>query len=114
MKMEPAVVVWSQIASESLQAIKDRSLQRKIYAKASDLAQTQHPELIGKPLHKSLQGFYRIPYGRYRMLYTVLKSDPNMSLAKPVEVHIALVGIRKAGDKRDVYAQALKLRRRGM
>ena len=45
------------------------------------------------------------------MLYTVLKSDPDMSLAKPVEVHIALVGIRKAGDKRDVYEQALKLRR---
>ena len=113
MKPEPSVVVWSQIAWEALQTIADRSLQRKIYAKASDLARTPHPELIGKPLHDKLTGLYRIPFGRYRILYTVRKADAK-SPPKPIEVHIALVGIRKAGDKRDVYAQGQKLRERGL
>jgi mRNA-degrading endonuclease RelE of RelBE toxin-antitoxin system len=114
METEPAVVVWSQVAWEALQNIKDRSLQRKIYAKASDLGRTAHPELTGKPLRNALQGYYRIPFGRYRILYTVLTPDPNISPQKPVEVHVAFVGIRKTGDKRDVYEQAQKLRRRGL
>jgi mRNA-degrading endonuclease RelE of RelBE toxin-antitoxin system len=114
METTPSVVVWSEVAMQSLQEVGNRSLQHKIYAKVSDLAREAHPERVGKPLHEELQGLYRIPFGRYRILYGVRLADAKAKPPRAAEVQIVLVGIRKAGHKKDVYEIASKLRRRGL
>ena len=58
-------------------------------------------------MRDDFQGYYRIPFGRYRIIYRVIRRDLH------VHVEVVFVGIRKEGDKRDVYAQLYRLRRRG-
>lgn len=41
--------------------------------------------------------------GRYRIIYRVVRD------ANPPEVHFLYVGMRKAGDKKDVYARLEKI-----
>jgi mRNA interferase RelE/StbE len=79
----------------------------------SELATTPEPESLGKPLHDELRGVYRIPFGRYRILYSVSRRRDAAIEVVEVYVRVVLVGIRKEGDKRDVYRLAQRLARRG-
>ena len=66
------------------------------------------PEKQGKPLSDELAGYrsIRAVGQRYRILYTIEDQK--------VTVIVVTLGIRKEGDKKDVYEQARKLARRGL
>jgi mRNA interferase RelE/StbE len=93
-------------ALKQLAAIKDtrvrESISRRINALEND------PERQGKPLSDELTGYYSIRAvgQRYRILYKLE--------AEQVIVVVVALGIRKQGDKKDVYALAKKLARLGL
>ncbi|HEY6286996.1 MAG TPA: type II toxin-antitoxin system RelE/ParE family toxin [Ktedonobacteraceae bacterium] len=93
-------------ALKQLTAIKDtrvrESIGRRINALEND------PERQGKPLSDELSGYYSIRAvgQRYRILYKLEEER--------VIVAVVALGIRKAGDKKDVYELAKKLARLGL
>jgi mRNA interferase RelE/StbE len=93
-------------ALKQLAAIKDtrvrESISRRINALEND------PERQGKPLSEELTGYYSIRAvgQRYRILYKLE--------AEQVIVVVVALGIRKQGDKKDVYELAKKLARLGL
>ena len=93
-------------ALKQLTAIKDtrvrESIGRRINALEND------PERQGKPLSDELSGYYSIRAvgQRYRILYRLEEEQ--------VIVAVVALGIRKAGDKKDVYELAKKLARLGL
>ena len=93
-------------ALKQLTAIKDtrvrESIGRRINALEND------PERQGKPLSDELSGYYSIRAvgQRYRILYKLEEEQ--------VIVAVVALGIRKAGDKKDVYELAKKLARLGL
>ena len=90
-------------AKEMLEAIGDRRVQEKIRDRIDALA--REPEKQGKPLIGELAGYrsLRAVGQRYRIIYRVRRSD--------VEVLVLALGMRKEGDRRDIYALARKLLR---
>lgn len=105
-------VEWTESANESLRKIGSRTIQQKIALKVQELAASGEPELLGKPLVDELQGLHRISFGRYRIVYRVIR-DAKDSRPVRIIVRVILAGIRKQGDKHDVYAQLYRLLRRG-
>ncbi len=93
-------------ALKMLKDISDRRIQTKIGQIIDGLA--QDPEQKGKPLWDELSGLrsIRAMGQRYRILYMVDKSV--------VTVYVVAVGIRKDGDRSDVYRLAQKLVRLGI
>jgi mRNA-degrading endonuclease RelE of RelBE toxin-antitoxin system len=73
--------------------------------KADSLYKCEDPKKIFKPLTGPLQGYYRIPYGRYRAIYSV---DEEILPAGEILIHIKIrfvaAGIRKEGDKKDAIS----------
>jgi len=61
---------------------------------------SQDPQKQGKPLFAELTGFRSLRVGRYRVIYTILEDN---------KVVVAAVGIRKEGDREDIYRIAKKL-----
>lgn len=86
-------------------------MRQKLYDKPNSLISTATPESLGKPLRDELQGMYRLSFGRYRIIYRVIADERGE--ARLIIVEVVFVGIRKHGDKRDVYRLAQKLARRG-
>ena len=86
--------------------IGDRRVQRKIFDRVEALA--QDPELQGKPLGDELTGYrsIRLVGQRYRAIYRVERGL--------VIVVVVAVGLRKEGDKKDVYTLAKRLIRLGL
>ena len=68
----------------------------------------QEPEKLGKPLVGELSGYrsLRASGQRFRIVYKVER--------KKIIVLVVALGIRKEGDKRDIYALAQKLVRLGL
>lgn len=99
-------IVISPTALRQLQAISDRRVQARIRDRISGLA--EHPDMQGKPLVGDLSGYrsLRAVGQRYRIIYRV-EGDT-------IQVLVVALGIRKEGDKRDVYALARKLLRLGL
>ena len=63
---------------------------------------SDEPEKQGKKLIKDLSGFLSVHgAGRYRILYKIDK--------RTVIVYVLAAGIRKEGDKKDIYKIAKKL-----
>ena len=91
-------------ALEALEAISDRRTRSAIIRRIDALA--EEPDKLGKPLRGWLSGFMsmRAAGQRYRVVYRV--DD------KKKRVAVYLVGIRKEGSRRDVYALAEHLVRR--
>jgi mRNA interferase RelE/StbE len=89
-----------------LQEIRSRDIRDAIRTRIRDLA--TDPEQQGKPLIKALRGFrsVRAFHQRYRVLYRVNRDE--------VVVMVVAVGIRKDGDREDIYALAQKLLRSGL
>jgi len=86
--------------------ISDRRIRQQIVARIDALR--NDPEKLGKPLLGELSGYrsLRAPGQRFRILYKIEK--------KQVIVVVVAVGIRKEGDRRDIYALAQKLVRLGL
>jgi mRNA interferase RelE/StbE len=86
-----------------LEAITDRRVRRKVRERIDGLA--QNPDQQGKPLLGELAGYrtLRAVGQRHRIVY---RTDRGRVL-----VVVVAVGLRKAGDRGDVYALARKLLR---
>jgi mRNA-degrading endonuclease RelE of RelBE toxin-antitoxin system len=89
-----------------LRKIGSATVRQKIVAKVSDLATADDPTQLGKPLVDELQGLYRLSFGRYRILYQIESNGQ-------ITIVVVMVGIRKHGDKIDVYELATRLKRQG-
>ena len=99
------VIILPQ-AKKQLAAITDRRVQEKL---RSSLRRLEYePEQQGKLLADELAGYrsIRVVGQRYRIIYRV---NENI-----VTVYVATLGIRKDGDKKDVYVLAKKLARLGL
>jgi mRNA interferase RelE/StbE len=94
-------IEFTQSASEMLKAIRDRRIRQKIAERISGLA--TDPEKQGKELAAELDGYrsLRAAGQRYRIIYRI---DGDK-----VIVVVVAVGIRKEGDKKDIYTLAKKL-----
>lgn len=93
-------------ALRQLDAIKDTRIRESIGRRINALE--NDPEKQGKPLAEELTGYrsIRAVGQRYRILYRLE--------AEQVVVLVVTVGIRKEGDKADVYALAKKLEKLGL
>ena len=93
-------------ALEALEAITDRRNRSVIIRRIDALA--EEPEKQGKPLRGWLAGFMstRAAGQRYRIVYKI-------EIARQ-QVLILMVGIRREGSHRDVYALAEHLVQRGL
>lgn len=96
----------TETAANMIRRITDARVRAKILDVIGELR--HDPLLKGKPLIGELSGLRSIRAigQRYRILYTVQ--------ADTVVVYVVAVGIRKEGDKSDVYALARKLLRLGL
>ena len=99
------VIILPQ-AKKQLAAITDRRVQEKLKSSLKRLE--YEPEEQGKLLADELAGYrsIRVVGQRYRIIY---KLHENI-----VTVHVATPGMRKEGDKKDVYALAKKMARLGL
>lgn len=83
-----------------LEKIPDKKIQRSILDRIQRLS--DEPDKQGKKLVKDLSGFLSIhAAGRYRIIYKIDK--------RTVIVYVLAAGIRKEGDKKDIYEIAKKL-----
>lgn len=98
--MNTFTVELNNQAQADLRAISDKRTQRAI--SEGLLRLETEPAKRGKPLTDDLAGYYTIRLGgqRYRAVYSI-------SISQGV-VTVVVIGIRKAGDKRDVYRVASK------
>ncbi len=99
-------VIMLPIAEKQLAEIKDRRIRESVGKRINDLE--YEPELQGKPLIDELGGYrsVRAVSQRYRIIYKVEDEQ--------VTVLVVALGIRKDGDKKDVYNLAKKLIRLGL
>lgn len=93
-------------ALKMLKDIPDQRIQGKIVDCINKLA--NEPEKQGKPLWDELKGFRSIRAigQRYRIIYKIEKGI--------IIVVVVAVGIRKEGDRKDIYELAKKLVRLGL
>ena len=101
-------VQWTRPAKEKLAELPPK-IRRAILEKTAALANTD-PTRAHKPLTGPLSGYYSIKVSRYRAVYTVLEEQlANGDVLVFVRVVVVAVGMRKDGDKRDVYRLAERL-----
>ncbi len=99
-------IAFTPTAVNMLDAVSDRRIRQQIRDRIDGLA--HDPEEQGKPMRGELAGFrsLRSAGQRYRIIYRVERHRVLvMSLA---------VGLRKEGDRSDVYRLAQKLIRLGL
>jgi mRNA interferase RelE/StbE len=96
-------IVITPLALKMLGDISDRRVREKIRDSIDSLG--EEPEKKGKPLTGDLAGYLsrRAVGQRYRIIYRVEKDK--------VLVLVIAIGIRKEGNKKDIYALARKLLR---
>ena len=83
-----------------IEKIPDKKIQRSILDRIQKLS--EEPEEQGKKLVRDLAGFRSVhAAGRYRIIY---KTDK-----RTVIIYVLAAGIRKEGDKKDIYKIAKKL-----
>jgi mRNA interferase RelE/StbE len=89
-----------------LREVTNRDIQKAIKNRIRALV--TDPEKQGKPLLGPLRGFrsVRVYHERYRILYRVERQE--------VVVMVVALGIRKEGDRQDIYTLAQKLLRSGL
>ena len=98
-------VEFTKPALEQLQGITDKRIRGILFERAEALA--TDPENQGKPLRGELSGFrsLKVYRQRYRIIYRVEREK--------VIVVVIAIGIRKEGDRADVYQIVVRLIRSG-
>ena len=93
-------------ALETIRGVRDRRADGLVQKRIDLLS--RDPDKQGKELHGELRGYRCVHTAgqRHRILYRVE--------ATTVIVLVAAVGIRKEGDKKDIYALAQKMIRLGL
>ena len=98
-------ILITDICLNLIEKIPDKKIRRTILNRIERLS--DEPEKQGKMLVKDLSGFRSIhAAGRYRIIYKVDKQT--------VIIYILAAGIRKQGDKKDIYKIAKKLLNAGL
>ncbi len=99
-------VLITKKAKEMLGQISDQRIKKEVWDAARGLVTDPHKK--GKPLVGELQGYrsLRVSNQRYRIIYTVQDDK--------VIVLIVAIGMRKQGDKGDIYKLAQKLLELGL
>lgn len=88
-----------------IKRIRDKKIQRAIMDRIHKLS--DEPKKQGKSLVKDLSGFRSIhAAGRYRLIYKIDN--------QAVIIYVIAAGIRKEGDKKDIYEIARKLLNAGL
>ena len=89
-------IVLSPTALKMLKAVQDRRIRRKLAERIDGLS--KDPDKQGKALVGEFAGLrsLRAVGQRYRIIYRVKETD--------VTVYVLAVGLRKEGDKADIYA----------
>jgi len=88
-----------------IKKLSDKKIQRTIFDRIEQLS--AEPDKQGKNLVQDLSGFRSVhAAGRYRIIYKIDK--------KTVIVYVLAAGIRKEGDKKDIYKIAKKLLNAGL
>ena len=88
-----------------IRRIRDKKIQRTILDRIQELS--DEPDKQGKKLVKDLSGFRSFhAAGRYRVIYKIDKHA--------VIIYVLAAGIRKEGDKKDIYKIAKKLLNAGL
>ena len=89
-----------------LRSIKDRRVRKQIRDRIQAL--TEKPRLQGKALMQDLAGYRSLQAveQRYRIIYRIEQDH--------IQVLIVAVGIRREGDKRNIYELTRKLLRLGL
>ncbi len=88
-----------------IEKIADRKIQRTILDRIKKLA--EDPDKQGKKLVKDLAGFRSMhAAGRYRVIFKIDRQT--------IILYVLAVGIRKEGDKKDIYQIAKKLLNAGL
>jgi len=83
-----------------IEKIPDKKIQRSILDRIQKLS--DEPEKQGKKLVQDLSGLRSVhAAGRYRIIYKIDK--------RTVIIYVLAAGIRKEGDKKDIYKIAKKL-----
>lgn len=102
-------VHWTQTAKDALLKL-PKKVRKGLFEKANELRNCSDPQNAHKPLVGPLKGYNRITYDRYRAIY---KCQSETLASGDVHVHIFVyfvaAGIRKEGDKKDVYQFAKRL-----
>ncbi|MEO8970304.1 MAG: type II toxin-antitoxin system RelE/ParE family toxin [Ktedonobacteraceae bacterium] len=90
-------------ALKQLEDITDRRIRQEIFDRIKELA--NDPEQQGKPLKNELAGLrsVRVVHQRFRIIYEVQR--------KQVLVIVVAVGLRKEGDRADIFRKAALLNR---
>ena len=102
MRLMPWAVYFTDEAVEMLLRIEDRRIRKLLKARAERL--NLNPDMQGKPLTGDLAGLrsVRAVGQRYRIVYELFPEER--------EVWVVTLGLRKAGDRDDVYELAKQLR----
>ena len=88
-----------------IEKLSDKKIQRTILDRIEQLS--EEPDKQGKNLVQDLSGFRTVhAAGWYRIIYKINK--------KAVIVYVLAAGIRKEGDKKDIYKIAKKLLNAGL
>lgn len=88
-----------------IEKIPDKKIQRTILKRIEELS--DEPDKQGKMLVKDLSGIRSLhAAGRYRIIYKIDRQT--------VIIYILAAGIRKHGDKKDIYKIAKKLLKAGL
>jgi mRNA interferase RelE/StbE len=107
--MDRVTIQWTETAKRGLAKLPQK-VRRGILDKANELRDSKNPGEGHKRLTGPLSGYSRICYSRYRAIYTV---EHHSTARGATQVHITIlfvaVGIRKEGDKKDIYKLAQKL-----
>lgn len=108
-------IQWTDTAKASLKRLPKKA-REGLLDKADELIASGDPEAVHKPLVGPLAGYRRITYGqRYRAIYRVDREElASGDVLLRIVVTFVLAGLRKDGDKKDVYALAQKLLRLGI
>lgn len=98
-------VELTKFALKQLQDIKDNRVRNNLFERIEELA--KDPENQGKPLRNELSGLrsVRAIGQRYRIIFRVERER--------VIVIVVALGIRKEGDRSDIYQIAARLMRSG-
>ena len=98
-------ITLTEVAAQTLKRL-EATARSQIIRKIEQLK--DDPALLGKPLSGPLKGFrsVRAAGQRYRIVYRIEETE--------VVVIVIAVGIRKAGDKKDIYELMKKLVKTGI
>jgi len=102
----PYQIIVSPVAQKQLAEVKDRRVRQALIQAIESLE--ENPEEKGKPLSGKLAGCFSVrAYAqRYRIIYRI-----NVSSKKVI---ILVLGLRKEGDRADIYRLAERLIKAGL